>query len=100
MALSDKLKQARLHLKKTQPEIAHSLNITVRTLARYENGSILPPMDKLEALAKLYNVPLTYLVSDSEDSNSSVRDWIATLPAKEMQQLSDYINQLLADKEA
>ena len=95
MNLSDKLKQARISASFLQEQAADNLNISSRTLRGYENGSILPPLDKLEALAKLYNVPLTYLVTDSEDSDSSMRQWISSLSTDELQALQEFIQQEL-----
>lgn len=99
MNFSDKLKQARISAALLQEQVAGNLNISSRTLRGYENGSILPPLDKLEALAKLYNVPLTYLVTDSEDSDSSMMQWISSLSPAELQALQEFIQQQLQDNQ-
>lgn len=99
MNLSDKLKQARISASFLQEQAADNLNISSRTLRGYENGSILPPLDKLEALAKLYNVPLTYLVTDSEDSESSMKQWISSLSSAELTALQKFINEQLHDSQ-
>lgn len=99
MNLSEKLKQARIATALLQEQVAGNLKISSRTLRGYENGSILPPLDKLEALAKLYNVPLTYLVTDSEDSDSSMRQWISSLSSAELQALQEFINQELQNEQ-
>lgn len=97
MSLSNKLKQARTAARLTLQDAADSLSINISTLTRYENGGVTPPLQKLEALAKLYNVPLTYLVTDSEDNESSMKQWISSLSPAELQALQEFISQQLQD---
>lgn len=97
MSLGSKLKQARNKSKLTLAATAEKLQINISTLTRYENDSVLPPLDKLETLAKLYNVPLTYLVTDSEDNESSMKQWISSLSPAELQALQEFISQQLQD---
>lgn len=97
MNLASKLKKARVNSGDTLAGVAEKLSLNISTLTRYENGSILPPLDKLEALAKLYSVPVTYFVADNDSSNS-VQQWINALSKQELQELSDYISKLLKEQ--
>lgn len=99
MSLGSKLKQARNKSKLTLAATAEKLQINISTLTRYENDSVLPPLDKLETLAKLYNVPLTYLVTDSEGSTDSVKQWISNLSPTELQALQEFIQKQLQDNQ-
>lgn len=97
MNLAEKLKHTRKESAMTLAFVAEKLGVNLRTITRYENGSILPPLDKLEALAKLYSVPVTYFVADSDSSNS-VLQWINALSKQELQELSAHISKLLKEK--
>lgn len=97
MNLAEKLKHTRKERAMTIAFVAEKLSLNISTLTRYENGSILPPLDKLEALAKLYSVPVTYFVADN-DSDNSVQQWINALSKQELQELSDYISKLLKEQ--
>lgn len=99
MKIGEKLKIARQQKNLTREFVAAALEVNLSTVSRYETDKMKPPLDKLEALAKLYNVPLTYLVTDSEDNESSMKQWISSLSPAELQALQDYISQQLQDNQ-
>lgn len=99
MKIGEKLKIARQQKNLTREFVAAALEVNLSTVSRYETDKMKPPLDKLEALAKLYNVPLTYLVTDSEDSESSMKQWISSLSPAELQALQEFISQQLQDNQ-
>ena len=65
----DNLRIARRNSKINQKAAAKTLNISVATLVRYENGVEQPNIEVLISMAKLYKVSINYLVG-IEDYNS------------------------------
>ena len=58
-----RLREARLNARLTVREAAERAGLRAHgTLVQYENGRVLPPLDRLAALATAYNVPLSSLV--------------------------------------
>lgn len=57
-----RLKKLRLSKGKTQDEVANALNIKRSTYGAYERGKIMPPVEKLEQLAKIFHTTPQYLV--------------------------------------
>ena len=64
--------------RKTQEEMANIINVKRSTYSAYERGQILPPYDKIESLAKYFNVTIDYLMVNSNVSaevpSSAVHD--------------------------
>lgn len=50
------LKEARKSKKFTLEEVAEKLNLTASTISKYENGTIIPKIDQINSLLKLYEV--------------------------------------------
>ena len=48
--------------KLTQIELAKMINFSDKAVSRWENGEVLPDLETLERVAKVYRVPLTYLM--------------------------------------
>lgn len=67
--LSQRLKQLRLQSKETQQDVAETINIKRTTYSAYENGRILPPYDKLKAMAQHYAVNVNYLMGQTNFPN-------------------------------
>lgn len=64
---SSRLKELRTNNNLTQIEIANYLNISERTIIRYENNTRNPEIDVVIKLANLFNVSVDYLVGHSEE---------------------------------
>lgn len=62
-----RLKELRNQHKLLQKDLAELLEVNRTTYVGYENGTITPPLQKLNVLAKYYNVSLDYLVGDSKE---------------------------------
>mgnify|MGYP005806513419 CR=1 FL=1 len=66
----NRIKDLRIEKHKTQKDIANFLNITEQALSYYERGLREPKLKTWQALAKYFNVPVSYLqglgMSESE----------------------------------
>ncbi len=49
----------------TQQEMAKKLNYSDNTVSRWERAEICPSLESLEAIANLYNVPLSFLIKEN-----------------------------------
>jgi len=67
MALKDDLKQRRIELNLTMAEVAKKVGVSEATISRWESGDTAPSMDKLKALAKIYDVSLDWLCSEADE---------------------------------
>ncbi|MEA1975304.1 MAG: helix-turn-helix transcriptional regulator [Bacillota bacterium] len=66
MKLGDKIKNLRTEHNMTQPDLAKELDVTVRTIAYYENNERQPKKTLIVKLCKLFNVSIDYLLTDDE----------------------------------
>ena len=65
--LGDRLREARLNARLTVREAAVRIGLRAHgTLVQYENGNVLPPLDRLARLAQVYDVPLASLVVSND----------------------------------
>lgn len=64
--LSVKLRELRHAFCMTQDEVAEVLGMSRTSFSKYENGASLPPLNVMRKLSKVYNVPIEYLIHDSE----------------------------------
>lgn len=76
--LGDYLKVLRTHKGYSQEFVASHLNIIRQTYSHYETGRILPPLEAINALAELYQVPFDSLLklimpSDEPETSSSLK---------------------------
>ena len=67
MPIRTRLKEIRGAQKVTQAQIAKVLNMSERTIRKYESGEIEPTEGVLITLADYFNVSLDYLVGRSDD---------------------------------
>lgn len=71
--LQDRIRKAREHAGLKQEELAAQLSVTRHTLGRWEKGDNEPPTKKLEALAKVTGVPLSWFYAqDSEQPAQAI----------------------------
>lgn len=57
----------------TQAELAEMLNYSDKSVSKWENGDVTPPIDVLIALANIYGVTLNYLVEECPTENFDKR---------------------------
>lgn len=76
-----RLKTLRKENHKKQNDLADLLDVKRATISAYECGKIIPPYDKLDLLAKYFNVSIEYITgkSDSKSKESSTMDVSETL---------------------
>ena len=67
MTLREKLIVLRDKAGISQMSLAHQLDVSRQAVSRWESGDTTPSMDKLKALAKIYDVSLDWLCSDMAD---------------------------------
>lgn len=68
MAIGDRIKILRKKQGLTQDELASKLNTTKQTVHKYENNIITNiPVEKIEELAKIFNVRPSYLMGWDDD---------------------------------
>ena len=67
MELDEKLTQARKAAGLTQADVAAKLNVSRQAVSRWESGQSKPSTEKLLALAKIYDVSLDWLCSDTDE---------------------------------
>lgn len=63
----DRLRMLREMESRTQAEMAEMLGVNRSTYGAYERGTILPPWDKIEALADHFRVSADYLTGKSDN---------------------------------
>lgn len=59
--LCERLRELREYDKYTQLEVAAKIDVSRSTYGAYERGTVNPPAEKIQALAKLYHVNVDYL---------------------------------------
>lgn len=66
MTLNEKLTHLRKKEGLSQIEVSEKLAVSRQAVSRWESGESRPSTDNLQALCKLYHVPLDYLLNESE----------------------------------
>ena len=63
-----------VHLRKqknmTQIDLAKLVNYSDKAISRWEKGEVLPDLETLQSLARIFDVPLTYLLEEHSDNDS------------------------------
>lgn len=69
MTIGDRIKDLRESSKLTQTELAEKIGTTKQNIYKYENGIITNiPSDKIELIAKLFDVSPSYIMGWTEKS--------------------------------
>lgn len=85
----------------SQAKLGKDLQVNERTVRRWEAGDIMPSGETLGSIADYFNTSVDRLLGRQADiSQESIYTFVDSMDKQQLQQLSDYINQLLADKEA
>lgn len=74
MTLCEKLTQARKAAGLTQADVAARLDVSRQAVSRWESGQSKPSTEKLLELARIYDVSLDWLCSDSSDAGELVQE--------------------------
>lgn len=67
MTLDKKLTRLRKREGLSQAEVSEELDVSRQAVTKWETGASRPSTENLQSLSKLYNVPLEYLLDESED---------------------------------
>jgi transcriptional regulator with XRE-family HTH domain len=65
--MGERLKQLRLENGLKLKEVATALNVTIRSINRYEDGTREPSVDLIIKFCKLYKVSADYLLGLTDD---------------------------------
>lgn len=65
--MGERLKQLRIENGLKLKDVAAALNVTIRSINRYEDGTREPSIDMLVRFCKLYDVSADYLVGLTDD---------------------------------
>lgn len=82
----NKLMELRLRRGLTQQAVAEQLDVSRQAISRWETGSAAPTRDKMQAIARLYDVPLSYLYDDDAvlpDENTKKETEVAQAASKQ-----------------
>ena len=82
MKTGEKIAKLRRDKNISQEALADMLGLSRQSVSKWENGSALPTMENLSRLAKIFDVPVSYLLDDSRQEERSAKTE-APLPAPE-----------------
>ncbi|EEI86607.1 DNA-binding helix-turn-helix protein [Anaerococcus lactolyticus ATCC 51172] len=100
MSFASKLKSLREEKKLTQGELAEKVNVSLKTISRYELGISKPRYRKTyDLLADALNTSHDYLVTDEEDFILTTRERYGIKAGKEAEDLVDGVIGLMAGGE-
>ena len=67
MNLSEKLSFLRKEKGLSQENLADEMNVSRQAVSKWESGNVMPSLDNLIYLSKLYGVTIDSLIDDSQD---------------------------------
>ena len=73
MDFSEKLITLRKGRDLTQEQLAEQLNVSRQSVSKWENGQVIPEVEKIVELSKVFHVTLDYLLKPSEIDELSVK---------------------------
>lgn len=82
MKTGEKIAKLRKDKNISQEALAEMLGLSRQSVSKWENGSALPTMENLSRLANIFDVPVSYLLDDTQQENRTVKTE-APLPAPE-----------------
>lgn len=95
--LGERLREARLNARLTVREAAERIGLNSHgTLVQYEHGTVLPPLDRLAALAQVYDMPLASLLV-SHDALAPVVELLERATPAQIRGLTQLIERASAE---
>ncbi|HZW26507.1 MAG TPA: helix-turn-helix transcriptional regulator [Gallionella sp.] len=98
IALGTNIAERRKKLGWTQAELAERIGVDTETVSRFERGSNLPSLQRLEKLADALKLPLYRLVAASspraDDQALILNEWISELTPKDREFALNTLKQL------
>ncbi|MDP2804366.1 MAG: helix-turn-helix transcriptional regulator [Gallionellaceae bacterium] len=93
--LGSNVAKRRKELGLTQAEFAQKIGADIVTISRFETGSSLPSLLRLEAIAQALGLPLAELLSESTnlctDQSLLIQGWIAGLSEADRKFMLDMV---------
>lgn len=86
----DRLKDLRLQMGLSQQALADKLNVSQQSICKYENDTIEPNIDMLEAMADLFDVSVDYLIGYSSYAHKVEEVSETALNKEEISMLQQY----------
>lgn len=74
MIFADKIIVERKKLGLSQEQLADRLNVTRQSVSKWESGASVPELGKIVQLAEMFGVSVDYLVKDTLETDSLLRD--------------------------
>lgn len=77
MKLNEKLIKLRKEKGLSQEEFSNMINVSRQSVSKWENGEVIPDVDKITEIVKKFNVSYDYLLNDeieSEENNTNISD--------------------------
>lgn len=71
MSLNQKIAQLRNDNNWSQEELAEKLNVSRQSVSKWESGQAKPDLDKIIALADIFDVSTDYLLKDDTEEKSN-----------------------------
>lgn len=98
VVLGANIAERRKKLGWTQAELAERIGVDTETVSRFERGSNLPSLQRLENLADALKIPLFQLVAASspkpDDQAYIIGEWFSDLPPKDREFAMNTLKQL------
>ena len=74
------LKKLRVERGWTQKDLGIRLGASKTAVASWEQGARIPKLDKLEEIARLFNVDVNYLIGENQEKDYSRFLWTSSVP--------------------
>ena len=84
MILGEKIIALRKRMNWSQEELAEKLDISRQSVSKWENGSVIPDVEKIIELSRIFDVTLDYLLKPSEIDELSVKTELLEQKQKEL----------------
>ena len=72
MSIGKRITKLRNALKMTQEELAEKLDVSRQSIFKWEKDLVIPEMDNIIRLSKVFNVSLEYLVNGKKEFKNKV----------------------------
>jgi transcriptional regulator with XRE-family HTH domain len=99
--MKNRITELRNELSMSTSELAKILNISSRSIQKYERGDITPPSDKLSMLADLFNCSVDYLLylTDKKTESNTKTNTENILNSNTAKVFSDRLKDIMIDKD-
>lgn len=78
----------------TQAELSQKINVSTRTIQKYESGEIKPPIDKINLIAKILNVAVSELIGAYDNETNKYN--FGNIEYNDLKDITDIKNQELS----